>query len=260
MPNVVGIIPARMQSSRLPGKMLLAETGRPLIQHTWEAACRAQRLDHVIIATDSSEIADVAQGFGSQVVLTGEHPSGTDRIAEVVRSSCPDATLLINIQGDEPELDPGCIDTLIEAMHSRSEVEMGTLACPIDSVATLQDTGCVKVVRSADGRALYFSRLPIPYFRDGDPADLLQPDSAAADYVRSPWLLHLGIYAYRPEFLLALTQLPPSRLEQFERLEQLRALEAGASILVEVVRHRSIGIDTAADYAAFVRRHRGRDR
>lgn len=254
MAQVVGIIPARMQSSRLPGKMLMKETGKPLIQYAWEAACRAERIDEVIVATDSQEIAMACQEFGARVSLTGDHPSGTDRIAEVVRNEGLDAELIVNIQGDEPELDSQSIDQLVEAMNLSGSYEMGTLATPIDSAAMLQDTGCVKVVCAANGQALYFSRLPIPFYRDGEPGDLLSPTGEEAQFVRSPWLLHLGIYAYRPEFLLALTQMPPSRLEQLEKLEQLRALEAGASILVEVVHHRSVGIDTAADYAAFVER------
>ncbi len=252
--SVIGIIPARMQSSRLPGKMLLRDTGKPLIQYVWEAATQSQRLDDVYIATDSHEIADACEAFGAQVAMTGDHPSGTDRIAEVIRNLNPDANLIVNVQGDEPELDPKCIDQLVAAMLKRPDVEMGTLATPIGSVAMLNDTSCVKVVRAADGRALYFSRSPIPYYRDGNPSELLNPNEEEARFVRSPWLLHLGIYAYQPQFLLALTQMPPSQLEQLERLEQLRALEAGASILVEVVHHRSVGIDTAADYAAFVER------
>lgn len=267
MSHITGIIPARMHSSRLPGKMLLNETGQPLIQHTWEAACRVPSLDRVIIATDSNQIAEAARGFGAEVVLTGEHPSGTDRVAEAVRNECSDAELVVNIQGDEPELDPASIDKLVTAMRGRTDVEMGTLATPIDSIAQLQDTGCVKVVCTADERALYFSRLPIPFYRDGDPAELLDSsrrmvrsdesedsESSSPPLSASPWLLHLGIYAYRPAFLLALTRLPPSRLEQLEKLEQLRALEAGASILVQIVSHRSVGIDTASDYAAFVTR------
>jgi 3-deoxy-manno-octulosonate cytidylyltransferase (CMP-KDO synthetase) len=258
MPTI-GLIPARLQSSRLPRKMLLSETGQPLIQYAWEAARRAKRLDDVLLATDSEEIAAVARGFGARVALTGDHPSGSDRIAEVVRRELADATLIVNIQGDEPELDPDVIDGLVDAMQKRPEVEMGTLATPITSEAVLLDTSCVKVVCAADGRALYFSRLPIPYYRDGKPADLLDPDEETAAFVRSPWLLHLGIYAYRPEFLLAMTQMPRSRLEQLESLEQLRALEAGASILVQVVSHRCVGIDTAADYAAFVERQKQRN-
>lgn len=272
MPPVVGVIPARLQSSRLPRKMLLRETGKPLLQYAWEAAKQARSLDRVLIATDSEEIAAAARSFGADVAMTGDHPSGGDRIAEVVRKECSDAELVINVQGDEPELDPRCIDALTALMRSRPDVEMGTLATPIDSIAVLHDTSCVKVVCAADGRALYFSRLPIPYYRDGEPQDLFNDHSAVGGdqdtddaqpgftlrsaALNSPWLLHLGIYAYRPEFLLAVTSMPRSRLEQLESLEQLRALEAGASILVKVVLHRSVGIDTAADYAAFVERQR----
>lgn len=256
MSQTVGIIPARLQSTRLSRKMLLAETGKPLIQHTWEAVSAASSLDEVIIATDSDEIAVVARDFGARVTMTGEHPRGGDRVAEAVRNACPNADLVVNIQGDEPEIAPECIDELVGAMQARPEIEMGTLATPIDSQAVLQDTGCVKVVCAADGRALYFSRSPIPFYRDGDASDLLSPQGDDAAFRRSPWLLHLGIYAYHPEFLLALTQMPQSRLEQMESLEQLRALEAGASILVKVVHQRTVGIDTAADYAAFVERQR----
>jgi len=252
--SVVGIIPARLQSSRLPGKMLLRESGKPLLQYAWEAACRSRRLGRVLIATDSPEIAEVAQAFGAEIVLTGDHPSGSDRIAEVVQKQCGEASLVVNIQGDEPELEPAVIDELVACMQSRPDVEMGTLATPITSLAILQDTSCVKVVCAADNRALYFSRCPIPFYRDGNPTDLLHPDEGQARFQQSPWLLHLGIYAYRPEFLLALTGMPRSKLEQLESLEQLRALEAGASILVKVVSHRSVGIDTAADYAAFLER------
>ena len=254
MPSAVGIIPARMHSSRLPGKMLLSETGKPLIQYAWEVASQSSALSDVIVATDNQQIADVCEEFGARVSMTGDHPSGTDRIAEVVKNEGLDADIVVNIQGDEPELDPTCIDQLVAAMQKSPSVEMGTLGTPITSQAMLMDTGCVKIVRAADGRALYFSRLPIPFYRDGEPSDLLNPAGEDAQFMRSPWLLHLGIYAYRPDFLLALTQMAPSRLEQLEKLEQLRALEAGASILVEVVHHRSVGIDTAADYAAFVER------
>ncbi len=164
-----GIIPARLQSTRLPRKLLLAETGKPLLQYAWEAARRAKSLDDVLIATDSEEIAVVCRGFGARVELTGEHPSGTDRIAEVVRRSCPDAGLVVNLQGDEPEMDASAIDRLVEAMQKRPEIEMATLATPITSAVMLEDRACVKVVCAADGRALYFSRLPIPCYRDGHP-------------------------------------------------------------------------------------------
>jgi 3-deoxy-manno-octulosonate cytidylyltransferase (CMP-KDO synthetase) len=254
-----GIIPARLQSTRLPRKLLLAETGKPLIQYAWEAAKRASSLDEVLIATDSDEIASVCRKFGARAELTGDHPSGTDRIAEVVKRSCSDADLVVNLQGDEPEMDASAIDKLVQAMKGRPEVEMATLATPITSAVILEDRACVKVVCAADGRALYFSRSPIPCYRDGRPEELLAElrDAVHGDS-QSPWLLHMGIYAYRPEFLLALTQLPPSRLEQLEKLEQLRALESGASILVVQAKHAARGIDTSADYLAFVERQRGR--
>ena len=279
MARTYGIIPARLASSRLPGKMLLADTGQPLIQYAWEAACRADTLDEIIIATDSQEIADAGRAFGAQVEMTGNHPSGGDRIAEVVRRSCTDAEIVVNLQGDEPEVDPAAIDRVVTLLRARPDVEMATLATPIHDMATLLDRSCVKVVCAADGRALYFSRLPVPCYRDGDPADLLSrlPDGVQAaidapnddtdpdDFAvhpriptlnSSPWLLHLGIYAYRPAFLLAMTQMPQSQLERLESLEQLRALEAGASILVGVVAHRAAGIDTAEDYRQFVARQR----
>lgn len=257
-----GIIPARLHSSRLPRKLLLTDTGKPLLQYAWEVASRSKRLSEVIIAADGEEIASVARRFGARVEMTGEHPSGSDRIAEVVRRACPDADVVINVQGDEPELDPGSLDRLVDVLAARPSVEMATLATPIRDVATLLDTSCVKVVCAADGKALYFSRSPIPFYRDGRPEDLLtrvsgeEGEERTARGVSSPWLLHMGVYAYRREFLLAMTEMPRGKLEQLESLEQLRALEAGASILVQVVPHRSVGIDTAADYAAFVARQR----
>lgn len=254
--RTIGIIPARLHSTRLPRKLLLNETGKPLLQYAWEAACQAADLSEVIIAADNEEIASVARKFGARVELTGEHPSGTDRIAEVVRRACPEADLVVNLQGDEPDLRPENINQLVRLITGRPGIEMATLATPIHSLTILHDPSCVKVVRAVDGRALYFSRSSIPFLRDGKPEDILL-DQDASGAPLSPWLLHLGIYAYRRDFLLKLTQLPPSRLEQLEKLEQLRALEAGASILVQVVAERSVGIDTPADYAQFVARHVG---
>lgn len=244
--SVQGIIPARLQSTRLPRKLLLNETGKPLLQYTWEAARGARHLSGLIIAADSQEIQTVAREFGARCELTGEHPSGTDRIAEVARNVCPEAEILVNIQGDEPELNPEHIDLLVSLLQQHPEAHMATLATPIRNRAELDANSCVKVVCAADGRALYFSRCPIPFVRDQSPDELLSGDS--------PWLLHLGIYAYRRDFLLQLTQLPPSRLEKLEKLEQLRALEAGAIIQVGIVEHRAVGIDTPEDYAAFVAR------
>lgn len=244
---VCGVIPARLESSRLPGKLLLSETGQTLIQHTWEAAARSERLDRLIVATDSLEILEAVHGFGGKAFLTGEHPSGTDRIAEVAEKELLDADILVNIQGDEPEISPEFIDQLIDLLESSPEAEMATLATPIRSLEQLQDSSCTKVVCRQDGSALYFSRLPIPFTRDVAPETLL-PE-------QSPWLLHLGLYAYRRPFLLELTKVPPTPLEQLEKLEQLRALETGAKIQVGTVAHPTVGIDTPDDYARFVSRY-----
>ena len=242
--RAVGMIPARLESSRLPRKLLLDETGQPVIQYTWEAACRAETLSEVIVATDSKQIAETVRGFGGRAEMTGDHPSGTDRIAEIARRCCRDAEILVNIQGDEPEIDPAQIDSLVKLLIDNPESPMATLATPNAGIADRDDPSCVKVVCAADGRALYFSRAPIPFVRDGGSPPLC------------PQLLHLGIYAYRRDFLLRLTELPPSRLEKLEKLEQLRALEAGASIQVGIVDHGAVGIDTPEDYARFVERER----
>jgi 3-deoxy-manno-octulosonate cytidylyltransferase (CMP-KDO synthetase) len=248
--RVWGIIPARLQASRLPRKLLLAETGQPLLQYTWEQACLAKSLDEVIVATDSPEIAAVVRRFGGRVEMTGEHPSGTDRVAEVVRRTCRDAQMVVNIQGDEPEIDPGHIDLLVKTLQDHTDSEMSTLATPITSRRELDDHSCNKVVCADDGHALYFSRATIPFVRDAVWDELLQTNS--------PWLLHLGLYAYRVDFLLELCKLPPSKLEKLEKLEQLRVLEMGARIQVAVVEQRSVGIDTPEDYARFVERVRRR--
>ena len=247
--RVYGVIPARLQSTRLPRKLLLAETGKSLIQHTWEQACQAKSLARVLVATDSQEIARAVRSFGGRVEMTGEHPSGTDRVAEVVGRSCPDADVVVNIQGDEPEVDPAHIDLLVKTLAAHPGVEMSTLATPITSRRELDDHSCNKVVCASNGRALYFSRATIPFVRDAVWDELLQTNS--------PWLLHLGLYAYRADFLLRLAKLPPSRLEKLEKLEQLRVLELGANIQVAVVQQRSVGIDTPEDYARFVERMRG---
>ena len=248
--RVSGIIPARLKSTRLPRKLLLAETGRPLIQYTWDAVRQAESLSEVIIAADDDEIVRAVRSFDGRCEMTGEHPSGTDRIAEVVRRCCTESDIIVNIQGDEPEIDSAHIDLLVRLMASNPSASMATLSTPITTREQLDDSSCVKVVCGLAGQALYFSRCPIPFCRDRDPDELLASDS--------PWRLHLGIYAYRREFLLRLTQLPPSPLEKWEKLEQLRVLEAGETILVGEVAHRSVGIDTPEDYARFVVRQRGR--
>lgn len=250
--RVTGIIPARLESSRLPGKLLLSETGQPLIQHTWESASQAGVLREtgdadvdLLVATDSLQIAAAVKQFGGRVEMTGDHPCGTDRIAEVVRRSCADSDVIVNIQGDEPDIDPAAIDKVASLLMDDPDAGMATLCLPISDAEMLDDPGCVKAVVASDGRALYFSRLPVPFLRDGHREELLTGEQC-------PWRLHLGIYAYRRDFLLRFAEQPPSPLEQLEKLEQLRALEMGATIRIAEVAHRSVGIDTPEDYARFV--------
>jgi 3-deoxy-manno-octulosonate cytidylyltransferase (CMP-KDO synthetase) len=245
--KVVGIIPARLQSSRLPRKLLLNATGKPLIQYIWEIACHCPELSEVIVATDSEEIAAVVRSFGGRAEMTGEHPSGTDRIAEVTRRCCSDADIIVNLQGDEPELEQQTVAALVHEMKT-SGSRMATVAAPMTSASAVRDPACVKVVLDVNGRAMYFSRHPIPYSRDVPVEDFF------VDNEPCPWLLHVGLYAYRRDFLLQLTTMPPSPLEQLEKLEQLRALQSGASISVAIINQAAAGIDTPEDYAAFVNR------
>lgn len=244
---IVGIIPARYGSTRLPGKPLLTDTGWPLIRHVVEAARKATRLDRIIVATDDDRIMEAVAAFGGEAAMTrDDHPTGTDRIAEVI-ARIPEADLIVNIQGDEPELSGEAIDRLVGLLEADPGAPMATLATPIREESTYYDPSCVKVVASTRGRALYFSRSPIPLRRDGVPDFLADPPFA---------LLHLGLYAYRRDFLLGYASLPLSPLEQAEKLEQLRVLEAGHAIALGVVRERGVGIDTPEDYRRFVERWR----
>ncbi len=247
MPRALVVIPARLHSSRLPRKMLLMAAGKPLVVHTFEAACRVRLPEAVLVATDSEEIAQAVRRFGGQAVLTRpECPSGTDRVAEVARL-LPQFDVVVNVQGDEPEVDPNHIDRCIRLLEQHPRVSMSTLAVPIREEALLHDPACVKVVFDRQGRALYFSRAAIPHDRDG----LLSRQNG----VPLGWQ-HIGLYAYRRPFLLQLATWPPSPLEQTEKLEQLRVLEAGESIVVGPVEHHARGIDTPEDYQAFVNRLR----
>lgn len=246
--NSIIIIPARLASTRLPRKLLLRETGKSLIQHTYEAASRARRPRGVCVATDHEEIAAEVRSFGGQAEMTSpDCASGTDRVAEVVRQMT-EVDLVVNVQGDEPEIEGLAIDAVVELLEARPDVMMATLATPIRQREKLLDPACVKVVFDASGRALYFSRSPIPHARDWDDR-LLMADPPH-------FFQHIGLYAYRRDFLLSLAQMSPSPLEQIEKLEQLRVLQAGHSIAVAVVPHAALGIDTPQDYAAFVARQR----
>jgi 3-deoxy-manno-octulosonate cytidylyltransferase (CMP-KDO synthetase) len=252
------VIPARLNSTRLPGKMLLRETGQYLVIHTWEAAIKSRRAERVIIATDSREIQKVAQQAGAEVVFTSSAPRcGTERVAEAVRilTRCPPRhppEVVVNLQGDEPEIAPESLDQLIDAISSNSEVGMATLATPIRERSLLLDPACVKVLFNTHGQAVYFSRTPIPYPKSWDESLL----------ARDPPLYwqHIGVYAFRWEVLEQLVALPPAAWEEVESLEQLRALWNGFSIAVVTIPSHFGGIDTPEDYCRFVARWKAKCR
>ena len=244
--KTVGLIPARLQSTRLPRKLLLDETGKPLIQYAWDVANACNELNEVIVATDSDEIADTVHRFGGRVEMTGDHPSGSDRIAEVVHRCCPHADIVVNLQGDEPEVEPETIAQMVRTLRN-SSCEMATIATPFSDADAVRDPSCVKVVLNDRSEAIYFSRQVIPYPRDCSVEEILSETPGQ-------YLLHLGMYAYRRTFLLQLTEMPPGHLESVEKLEQLRALQAGARIIVSIAANATIGIDTHKDYQAFVDR------
>jgi 3-deoxy-manno-octulosonate cytidylyltransferase (CMP-KDO synthetase) len=235
------VIPARFGSTRFPAKILASRTGKPLVQHVVEQARKCRSIREVIVATDDQRIVEALRPFGTHVLMTSpDHQSGTDRIAEVARELSDE--IVVNVQGDEPEIEPEIIDALVDRL-SHSTDDMATAATPFVWGMDPSNPNLVKVVLGRDGRALYFSRSPIPYFRDSTPtADL-------------PYYLHLGIYAYRREFLLKFSSLPQAPLEQAEKLEQLRALEHGKSIYVRVVNRATHGIDTPEQYEEFVKRY-----
>jgi 3-deoxy-manno-octulosonate cytidylyltransferase (CMP-KDO synthetase) len=231
-PAVVGVIPARYASSRFPGKALADIAGKPMIQWVYERASQAQCLQRLLVATDDERIAEAVQRFGGEVVMTSpEHPSGTDRLAEAVRDLPCD--VVVNVQGDEPLIDPRAIEQAVQPLLEDATIVMSTLATPITSEDVWHDPNVVKVVTDANEFALYFSRSSIPYHRDGTP-----PLNA---------LHHVGLYVYRKDFLLRFAALSPTPLEQLERLEQLRVLENGGKIKVVVTDYTAIGVDTAED-------------
>jgi 3-deoxy-manno-octulosonate cytidylyltransferase (CMP-KDO synthetase) len=240
--KTVIVIPARYASSRLPGKPLLRETGKYLIQHVYERACEARNIEQVVVATDDARIANAVLSFGGRVTMTrADHPSGTDRVAEVAARL--EADLIVNVQGDEPLIEPRSLELLADMLRQDAEADLATLAVPFRSEEDWRNPHCVKAVCDDAGRALYFSRSPVPYVREG------KPDFAARP---ARFLHHLGLYAYRRDFLLRLAKLPPSPLEQLEKLEQLRVLSAGRKIRVGVVEQAGVGVDTPEDYARFV--------
>jgi 3-deoxy-manno-octulosonate cytidylyltransferase (CMP-KDO synthetase) len=234
------VIPARFGSTRFPAKILASQTGMPLVQHVVQQVRKCRRVREVIVACDDQRIVDALRPFQTHCVMTSPaHQSGTDRIAEVARELHD--PIIVNVQGDEPEIEPEVVDGLIERLENGAE-SMATAATAFAAGADPANPNLVKVAIAEDGRAIYFSRSPIPYRRD------------ATEPAPQPYYLHLGIYAYRRDFLLQFAAWPPSPLEQTEKLEQLRALEHGADIFVLKVDRATHGIDTAEQYAEFVRR------
>jgi 3-deoxy-manno-octulosonate cytidylyltransferase (CMP-KDO synthetase) len=242
--KVVVVIPARYDSTRFPAKVLAKATGKYLIQHTYEQAVKAKLPSEILIAADDDRIADAVKGFGGRCVMTSEdHQSGTDRIAEVATMLKSD--VVINLQADEPEINPSHIDRVAELLIEAADGDMATLGCEFRTPEQVADPNIVKVITDSFGKAIYFSRSVIPYDRQAGGVGPLQ------NYLR-----HIGIYAYRREFLLELTGLPQTPLEKIERLEQLRAIENGYTILVGQVEYTSQGIDTPQQYEEFVKRYK----
>ncbi|MCM2372835.1 3-deoxy-manno-octulosonate cytidylyltransferase [Aporhodopirellula aestuarii] len=238
------VIPARLASSRLSEKLLLRAGGKSVLQHTYEAARRAKVTDQVIVAADDPRIVAEVDSFGGEARLTSVNcQSGTDRIAEIALMH-DDVDVFVNVQGDEPEIDPAAIDAVAELLQSRVEADIATAACAIDTIDKLNDPGCVKIVMGNEDRAIYFSRSVVPHARDGGSEALLQAE------VPVYWH-HIGLYAYRRDFLLWFATQPPGRLEQIEKLEQLRAIEAGICIVVAPVSEAARGIDTLEDFRVF---------
>ncbi len=230
--KILGVIPARLASSRFPGKILAPLASKPMVQHVYERASQARYLTSTIIATDDEQIYEAVRKFGARVRMTrADHPTGTDRVAEI--ASAENCDIVVNIQGDEPLIDPDAIDAAILPMVHDDDIQMATLKKKIVEPSEVTNPNVVKVITDLKGDAIYFSRLPIPYYRDRAPT--------------APHFKHIGLYIYRRDFLLAYPTLPVGPLEQAERLEQLRALENGYRIRVVETDYESLGVDTPED-------------
>jgi 3-deoxy-manno-octulosonate cytidylyltransferase (CMP-KDO synthetase) len=237
--RVLAVIPARFASTRFPGKPLVHIQGKPMIQHVWERVGLVPAIQRRIIATDDTRIQQAAEAFGAEVCMTNpDHPSGTDRVWEVA-SLLPEFNWILNVQGDEPFINPQHLEAAIAAIQQYPLADIITLVTPLTELANVQDPNIVKAVLGQDGRALYFSRSPVPYHRDA-------PETPQHVF------RHVGLYLYRRAALEHFTQLPPSTLELVEKLEQLRALEAGMQCYAVLVSNAPIGVDTPQDLVRIV--------
>ncbi len=251
--DVLAVIPARWGSTRFPGKPIAKLSGHPVVEHVYRRALRARLVSRVVVATDDDRIADEVRAFGGEVCMTrADHPSGTDRVAEVAAADEYEKfEFFVNVQGDEPLIHPEDIDAAVRPMLGDSPPVMSTLGVPIREVEDFLDPNVVKVVVDGSGDALYFSRSPIPYFRE-----VCGMSRVSAEILREHWeelqprpVKHLGLYVYRKNYLLRLASLSPSPFEQAEGLEQLRFLEDGARIRVIQIENDSIGVDVPEDLA-----------
>jgi 3-deoxy-manno-octulosonate cytidylyltransferase (CMP-KDO synthetase) len=239
-PKATAIIPARYASTRFPGKPLAQLKGLPMIQHVCHQVSKAETVGRVIVATDDERIREVVKGFGGEVVMTrADHPTGTDRLAEVAERL--DDELIVNVQGDEPLINPRMIDQAVRPMQDNPKLKMGTLAARIGQIEDFYSPNVVKVVKDSDGLALYFSRAPIPWPRD------LSREELAGSLDSVALFRHIGLYVYRRDFLLEYPQLPSTPLELLENLEQLRALETGIKLFVAETEFSCHGVDTPED-------------
>lgn len=240
--SITAVIPARYASSRFPGKPLARILGKTMIQRVYERTAQAACIDRVVVATDDSRIADVVSGFGGEVQMTrADHATGTDRLAEVTARI--DTQLIVNVQGDEPLIDPHMIEAAVAPLSEDPAIPMGTLKTPLLNWQEYRDPNVVKVVTDRRGFALYFSRAPIPHPRE------LAVDDPAVSPASMGLFRHIGLYVYRKDFLLTFAGLPESPLERLEKLEQLRALENGYAIRVVETDRVSLGVDTPEDLA-----------
>lgn len=242
------VIPARLASTRLPEKLLLSVGGKSILQYTYEAARRSRIAVGVIAAVDDPRLAHEVASFGGQARLTSpDCQSGTDRIAELA-AEMPEVDIFVNVQGDEPEIDPAAIDLVAQTLIDHPEADMATVARPIRDADDLNNPNCVKVVIGGNHRAIYFSRAAVPFPREGLTPAVLQREPPV-------YWHHIGLYAYRRDFLVWFAAQPPAPLEEVEKLEQLRAIDADRRIVVARVESAATGIDTLQDFQAFAERH-----